>query len=64
MINYFKERGTDRIIRDLGADSGCPQYYDKSTKTWVPDFELTRIFFGGLDVTRITEQEMRKLVER
>lgn len=36
--------------------------FDSKTKEWVPDVELSRIYFGDMPVKQLTENEVMKRI--
>jgi hypothetical protein len=48
------------VIRD--SDETLIERYDKKSKQWVEDLEMSRIYFGSIPVKRITEKEAMKII--
>lgn len=59
-MKYMKELHGDMLIRE--NDKGLLEKYDPTSRTWVRDFELSRIYFGSLLVEPISEKEVNKLI--
>ena len=63
MTKYMKEKDSNRIIRYRGEGS-LLEYYDYDKKEWIEDFELSRVFFGSIEVTTITEEEANTMIQK
>lgn len=55
MYNYFLAYENDMIIRT--TRNHLPERYDKTVLSWVDDAELLQIYFGGIPVRVISEEE-------
>ena len=55
MYNYFLAYENDMIIRT--TRNHIPERYDKTVLSWVDDAELLQIYFGGIPVRVISEEE-------
>ena len=38
--------------------------YDPATKDWMTDFELSRVFFGGLEFEMVAEEKAMELISK
>lgn len=63
MIKYDYHLAYDdgnMVIRD--SDETLIERYDKKSKQWVEDLEMSRIYFGDIPSKRITEEEAMKII--
>lgn len=51
-----------KIIRDV--DYGTIERFDFELKQFVEDFEMAKIFYGGIDVTPITKEAADAAIEK
>lgn len=59
MIKYYLAYDDGNIvIRD--RPNAILERYDKTKKRWIPDVELSRIYFGDMPVRPISEEEVQK----
>ena len=59
-MKYMKERHGDLLIRT--NKDGLLERYDKKTDSWVRDYSLAEIYYGGILVDIITEEEANKII--
>ena len=58
----------DILIRDNPnaetADEVVIQRYDKTKMDWVTDYDMCKIYFGGIPVRNITEEEANEIIRK
>ncbi|MCI6660076.1 MAG: hypothetical protein SOW48_03575 [Peptoniphilaceae bacterium] len=59
---YFIEHDGDRLIRD--KEGALVQRYDIDSNSWVEDVEMAQIYFGGIPVRSITEEEANEIIRK
>lgn len=58
MYNYYLAYDDGNIL--IRACIGRPiQKFDKSARNWVTDWDLAAIYFGGIPVKTLTEEEAK-----
>lgn len=62
MINYYLAYDDGNIVIRNQPHS-ILERFDYNSKTWIPDVELGRIYFGDMPVRVLTSDEARKLIE-
>lgn len=60
-MKYMKERNGNLLIRT--NKNGLLEKYDKTTNTWIRDYMLAEIYYGGIIVDEVSETEMNKLIK-
>lgn len=59
-VSYFLEdRKNGRLIRE---SDGLLEWFDFASKKWTVDFDLARIYFGGIECDPITEKEVFEMI--
>lgn len=61
-IDYDVEKSRVIIRRD--NDTHILERYYINTKTWVRDYELSRMYYGGFEVEDITEEKAMELISK
>lgn len=57
---YYLEYGKNGYL--IRHKPGSIQRYDELSKKWVDDIEMSQIYFGDIDVNRITEEEANRII--
>jgi predicted ATP-grasp superfamily ATP-dependent carboligase len=66
MLEYplYKEQDkqTLKLIRDFPNEERLIERYSRRMKKWIPDIEMAKVYFGGIEVRSITEEEANRLI--
>jgi hypothetical protein len=51
-----------KLIRDFPDEERMIERYSSRLKRWVTDDEMLKVYFGGIEVRSITEEEANRLI--
>lgn len=58
-IYYLAYDDGNMIIKS--SDHSILKRFDKKTKTWIEDVELSRIYFGDMPVRNLSSEQVKKM---